>query len=124
MLVTTPELAPTTPSHEIQLLIEAYNSFGSGEHHTTRMILEHLLDYDVASATVIDMGCGTGILSIAALLLSADSLIAIDISSECVTNTLHNLQLNGFAPVSYTHLDVYKRQPYTQEARRVSNLLC
>ena len=97
MLVTTPELAPSSPTHELQLLIEAYNSFGSGEHHTTRMILEHLLDYDVTGAQVIDIGCGTGILGIAALLLGADSLVAIDVSSECVTNTLHNLQLNGFA---------------------------
>ena len=93
MLVTTPELAPSSPTHELQLLIEAYNSFGSGEHHTTRMILEHLLDYDVTGTQVIDMGCGTGILGIAALQLGADSLVAIDISSDCVTNTLHNLQL-------------------------------
>lgn len=119
MLVTTPELAPTTPSHEIQLLIEAYNSFGSGEHHTTRMILEHLLDYNVASAAVIDMGCGTGILGIATLLLGADSLIAIDISSECVTNTLHNLQLNGFAPsgrISVLHGDAAQLSAYPSEA--------
>ena len=119
MLVTTPELAPTLPTHELQLLIEAYNSFGSGEHHTTRMILEHLLDYDVTGAQVIDMGCGTGILGIAALLLGADSLVAIDISSECVTNTLHNLQLNGFAPserISVLHGDAAQLSDYPNEA--------
>lgn len=98
LLVTTPELAPTTPTHPIQLLIEAQNAFGSGEHHTTRMILESLLGYAMGDTTVIDMGCGTGILGIAALLLGADKLVAIDISSECVTNTLHNLRLNGLAP--------------------------
>lgn len=119
MLVTTPELAPTLPTHELQLLIEAYNSFGSGEHHTTRMILEHLLDYDVTGAQVIDMGCGTGILGIAALLLGADSLVAIDISSECVTNTLHNLQLNGFAPterISVLHGDAARLSAYPSKA--------
>lgn len=119
MLVTTPELAPTLPTHELQLLIEAYNSFGSGEHHTTRMILEHLLDYDVTGAQVIDMGCGTGILGIAALLLGADSLVAIDISSECVTNTLHNLQLNGFAPserISVLHGDAAQLSDYHGKA--------
>lgn len=119
MLVTTPELAPTTPTHELQLLIEAYNSFGSGEHHTTRMILEHLLDYDVTGAQVIDMGCGTGILGIATLLLGADSLVAIDISSECVTNTLHNLQLNGFAPseqISVLHGDATQLFAYPSKA--------
>ena len=119
MLVTTPELAPTPPTHELQLLIEAYNSFGSGEHHTTRMILEHLLDYDVTGAQVIDMGCGTGILGIAALLLGADSLVAIDISSECVTNTLHNLQLNGFAPserISVLHGDATQLSAYPSKA--------
>ena len=119
MLVTTPELAPASPTHELQLLIEAYNSFGSGEHHTTRMILEHLLDYDVTGAQVIDMGCGTGILGIAALLLGADSLVAIDISSECVTNTLHNLQLNGFAPserISVLHGDAAQLSAYPSKA--------
>ena len=119
MLVTTPELAPASPTHELQLLIEAYNSFGSGEHHTTRMILEHLLDYDVTGAQVIDMGCGTGILGIAALLLGADSLVAIDISSECVTNTLHNLQLNGLAlseRISVLHGDAGQLSAYPGKA--------
>ena len=119
MLVTTPELAPSSQTHELQLLIEAYNSFGSGEHHTTRMILEHLLDYDVTGAQVIDMGCGTGILGIAALLLGADSLVAIDISSECVTNTLHNLQLNGFASserISVLHGDAAQLSAYPSKA--------
>ncbi len=119
MLVTTPELAPSSPTHELQLLIEAYNSFGSGEHHTTRMILEHLFDYDVTGAQVIDMGCGTGILGIAAMLLGADSLVAIDISSECVTNTLHNLQLNGFASserISVLHGDAAQLSAYPSKA--------
>ena len=119
MLVTTPELAPSSQTHELQLLIEAYNSFGSGEHHTTRMILEHLLDYDVTGAQVIDMGCGTGILGIAALQLGADSLVAIDISSECVTNTLHNLQLNGFAlseRISVLHGDAGQLSAYPDKA--------
>ena len=119
MLVTTPELAPSSPTHELQLLIEAYNAFGSGEHHTTRMILEHLLDYDVTGAQVIDMGCGTGILGIAALLLGADSLVAIDVSSECVTNTLHNLQLNGFAlseRISVLHGDAGQLSAYPGKA--------
>lgn len=119
MLVTTPELAPASPTHELQLLIEAYNSFGSGEHHTTRMILEHLLDYDVTGTQVIDMGCGTGILGIAALLLGADALVAIDISSECVTNTLHNLQLNGFAlseRISVLHGDAGQLSAYPGKA--------
>lgn len=119
MLVTTPELAPSSPTHELQLLIEAYNSFGSGEHHTTRMILEHLLDYDVTGAQVIDMGCGTGILGIAALQLGADSLVAIDVSSECVTNTLHNLQLNGFAlseRISVLHGDAAQLSAYPDKA--------
>ena len=119
ILVTTPELAPTPPTHPIQLLIEAYNSFGSGEHHTTRMLLEHLLDYDLAGAQVVDMGCGTGILGIASLLLGADSLVAIDISSECVTNTLHNLQLNGFEPsehIAVRHGDASLLSTYPSEA--------
>ena len=119
MLVTTPELAPSSPTHELQLLIEAYNSFGSGEHHTTRMILEHLLDYDVTGTQVIDMGCGTGILGIVALLLGADALVAIDISSECVTNTLHNLQLNGFAlseRISVLHGDAGQLSAYPDKA--------
>ena len=83
------------------------------------MILEHLFDYDVTGAQVIDMGCGTGILGIAAMLLGADSLVAIDISSECVTNTLHNLQLNGFASserISVLHGDAAQLSAYPSKA--------
>ncbi len=84
------------------------------------MILETLLDHPLQGKKVIDMGCGTGILGIATLLLGAYSLIAIDVSSDCITNSLHNLGLNGFAPesklISVLHGDASLLLQYPSQA--------
>ena len=59
---------------------------------------------------VLDLGCGSGILSIAALRLGAASALAVDIDEQCLTVARDNAALNGigpdtYTPVSYTHLD-------------------
>lgn len=99
LLITTPEQAPTDQEFDHQVLIRSYNSFGSGEHDTTRMMLEALLRQPPHDCSVVDMGCGTGILGIVALQLGAKSLTGIDISADCVQNSLDNLQLNGYTAI-------------------------
>ena len=85
-------------------------AFGSGSHSTTRLMLRLLLSPSASSPssdqirsphsgilsgmTVLDIGCGTGILGIAALLGGCDYLTAIDIDTDSVSNTLENLSLN------------------------------
>lgn len=87
----------------VDITIVPRQAFGSGEHSTTRMIVKLLSETDsngqpvlpLAGATVIDAGCGTGVLGIAALKLGAAQVFAYDIDEWSVRNTLDNLVLNG-----------------------------
>ena len=87
----------------VDITIVPRQAFGSGEHSTTRMIVKLLSETDangqpllpLAGATVIDAGCGTGVLGIAALKLGAAQVFAYDIDEWSVRNTLDNLALNG-----------------------------
>lgn len=80
-----------------ELIIEPKMSFGTGHHETTRLMLQSLLELDVKSQKVLDMGCGTGILAIAAALRGAQHIDAIDIEPWCVENTLENAFRNSCA---------------------------
>lgn len=83
----------------ISIGIEAKNAFGTGTHETTQMILSELLDLDIASKRVLDCGCGTGILGIAASKLGAEEIVAYDIDEWSVKNTDHNAVLNGVSNI-------------------------
>lgn len=78
----------------IQIEIDAKQAFGTGTHETTRLIIECLLQENMRGKKVLDCGCGTGILSIAAAKMMADSILAYDIDEWSVNNTLHNAVLN------------------------------
>lgn len=82
-------------THPISIGIEAKNAFGTGTHETTRMILSQLLTNSLEGKRVLDCGCGTGILGIAASKLGADDIVAYDIDEWSVKNTDHNAVLNG-----------------------------
>lgn len=77
------------------IFIEAKQAFGTGTHETTRMIVSELFDMNLDGKKVLDCGCGTGILSIAALKAGAESATAYDIDEWSVRNTRHNAELNG-----------------------------
>ena len=77
------------------LEIDPASSFGTGQHHTTRLCLE-LMENEITPATrLLDLGCGSGILSIAALRLGAKSAFACDIDEKCVDVAYENAALNG-----------------------------
>lgn len=80
------------------LNLEPGLAFGTGSHPTTRLCLEMLEDYINPASTVLDVGCGSGILSIAALLLGANSAFGVDIDKLAVKTALANAQENGFEP--------------------------
>lgn len=80
------------------LLIEPGNAFGTGTHETTAQCLEALESLVFEGAKVLDIGCGSGILSAAALLLGAGSVLAVDLSADAVETAKKNAALNGFSP--------------------------
>ncbi|MBQ9285511.1 MAG: 50S ribosomal protein L11 methyltransferase [Bacteroidaceae bacterium] len=81
-----------------QVTIVPRQAFGSGEHATTRMMIQLLSSIDLSGLTVIDAGCGTGILGFAAMLMGASSLMAYDIDEWSVKNARDNLKLNAIEP--------------------------
>ena len=81
-----------------QVVVVPRQAFGSGEHATTRMMIQLLSSLDLQGTTIIDAGCGTGILGFAAMLLGAKQLVAYDIDEWSVNNARDNLKLNEINP--------------------------
>ena len=85
------------PEGRIVLNLEPGLAFGSGTHETTRLCLEALEKYTFKGARMLDVGCGSGILSVAALLLGADSATGIDIDELAVKSSRENAERNNVA---------------------------
>lgn len=83
------------------LHIEPGLAFGTGSHPTTKLCLETLEKYVNNGSTVLDIGCGSGILSIASLLLGASSAFGVDIDKLAVKTAIANAAENGFYPPEF-----------------------
>ncbi len=83
------------------LSIDPGMAFGTGGHDTTRLVLETLEQYITPGCAFLDIGCGSGILSIAACLLGAGSALGIDIDALAVRTAIENGQLNGLTSPRY-----------------------
>lgn len=77
------------------MLLDPGLAFGTGTHPTTALCLEWLARHDLAGKTVIDYGCGSGILAVAAVLLGAKEAHAVDIDPQALTATLSNAEKNA-----------------------------
>ena len=83
------------------LSIEPGLAFGTGGHDTTRLCLEMCEKYLKEGDSVLDTGCGSGILGIASLLLGAKSVVGVDIDELAVKTAVENGKLNGFSEPEY-----------------------
>lgn len=83
------------PEFPYEIVIDPKMAFGTGHHQTTTMMMQYLLEADVEGKSILDMGCGTGILAILAAKLGAESLVAIDNDDVCYASTLENSALNS-----------------------------
>ncbi|WP_312635274.1 50S ribosomal protein L11 methyltransferase [Oscillibacter sp.] len=92
------------PGDRVPLILDPGLSFGTGSHATTRLCLEALEQAVKPGDTVLDLGCGSGILSIAALKLGAASATAVDIDANCINVAYENAALNGVGRDRYTVL--------------------
>ncbi|MGR8951905.1 MAG: 50S ribosomal protein L11 methyltransferase [Gammaproteobacteria bacterium] len=77
------------------MLLDPGLAFGTGTHPTTALCLEWLAAHDLAGKTIIDYGCGSGILAVAAVLLGAKEAHAVDIDPQALTATLGNAEKNA-----------------------------
>lgn len=89
-----PNSQRSTLNAQLSIEIDAHLAFGTGTHETTRMICATLLKEELKGKKLLDAGCGTGILGIAALKLGAESVTAYDIDEWSSDNTRHNAVIN------------------------------
>lgn len=88
------------PETEFDIIIEPKMSFGTGHHATTHMMLQFILKNDWEGKTVLDMGCGTGVLAILTEMKGAKSVDAIDIDNWCYLNSMENVVRNNCELIS------------------------
>ncbi|SKA51347.1 50S ribosomal protein L11 methyltransferase [Enterovibrio nigricans] len=106
----------------VNIMLDPGLAFGTGTHPTTSLCLEWLDGLDLKGKTIIDFGCGSGILSLAALLLGAEKVIGIDIDPQALQASKDNAERNGVAD----RLELYqpKDQPQNLQAEVVvANIL-
>lgn len=77
------------------IVIEPKMSFGTGHHETTHLMIQELIKMDLKNKTVLDMGCGTGVLAILAEILGANTVLAVDIDDWAYQNTIENVLRNN-----------------------------
>lgn len=82
------------PKTKYEIVIEPNMAFGTGNHETTSMMVETILENDIQNKTVLDMGCGTGILGILAAMKGAKKVTAIDIDEWSFNGAGENAALN------------------------------
>lgn len=90
-----PEWLDAPEPDAINLILDPGLAFGTGYHATTRLCLDWLSTQDLTDKLVIDYGCGSGVLGVAALLLGAKRVLAVDIDPQAILATKQNAALNG-----------------------------
>lgn len=103
------------------ILLDPGMAFGTGTHPTTALCLTWLAAQDLRGKTVVDFGCGSGILGIAALKLGAERCIGIDIDRQALEATRENAERNGVAERFEVYLP--SEQPSMQADVVVANVL-
>ena len=94
MVIRPAHCPPPTDSNIIDIVVAPQMSFGSGQHHTTRLMCR-LIHTHTEGGRMLDVGCGTGVLSIAALKCGAEHATAVDIDPWSVESTRNAAQLNN-----------------------------
>jgi ribosomal protein L11 methyltransferase len=82
------------PKAKYEIIIEPNMAFGTGNHETTSMMVETILENEMQNKNILDMGCGTGILGILASMKGAKNVTAIDIDEWSYTGAKENARLN------------------------------
>ncbi len=95
------ELRPEESEGRVVLSMNPGHLFGTGTHHSTQLCMVELEKYVKPGDKVLDLGCGSGILSILSLLLGADNATAVDIDPAAPATAMENLAMNALSPDRY-----------------------
>ena len=122
-IIVDNEVSVSAPFHEkpdtkYDLIIEPKMSFGTGHHETTHMMIQHILKNDFKDKSVLDMGCGTGVLAILAEKVGATKLDAIDIDNWCYLNSVENVERNDCNNIS-----VYEGDATLLEGKKYDSII-
>ena len=98
-IVIKPTWEENKPEYDGKMVIQIDPriAFGTGLHETTQLCMKQLHKYVKEDTRILDIGCGSGILSIIALKLGADSAVGIDVDEHAITATYENLEVNNIA---------------------------
>jgi ribosomal protein L11 methyltransferase len=87
------------------LVIEPKMSFGTGHHHTTRLMIIEMMQHEWEGKRVLDMGCGTGVLGIYACIRGASRVLGVDYDKWAYGNALENVERNGAVAMTVRYGD-------------------
>ncbi|GAB4222965.1 MAG: 50S ribosomal protein L11 methyltransferase [Francisella sp.] len=114
---------PLKDTNKIYIIIDPSIAFGCGNHETTKMCLEWLETYVRSNTTVLDYGCGTGILAISAVKLGAKYAEGIDIDPNSIESSIKNAQQNNVSHKTYFNSEAPKQKFDLVVANIFSNVL-
>ncbi|MCL2597808.1 MAG: 50S ribosomal protein L11 methyltransferase [Paludibacter sp.] len=87
------------PQVKYDIIINPKMAFGTGHHPTTQLMMDFILETQIADKQILDMGCGTAILAIFAMKCGAKRCLAVDIDQWCVENAKENIMINNIANI-------------------------
>jgi ribosomal protein L11 methyltransferase len=108
---------------EVAVILDPGMAFGTGLHPTTRGCLALLQELSPMPATVLDVGCGSGILALAALRLGAERAVAVDTDEHAVQATIDNAARNGVLESVHASLETLAPRPRERYGLVVANLV-
>lgn len=109
-------------TYPFEIIIDPKMAFGTGHHETTRQVIRTQLSLDHGGKSVLDVGCGTGILSIMAEMKGATSIIAVDCDPYAVSNTVENSVLNGCKKINVKEGTIADLSPDSKFELIVANI--
>lgn len=110
------------PRCDYDIIIDPKMAFGTGHHATTSLIIEQLLDMNLAGKTVIDMGTGTGILAILSAMRGATQVYGIEIDPAAFANAEENIRLNNHNDIHLMLGDASRLEQYPQAQVFIANI--